>query len=222
MTFSIIGRCGRTGQLGIATTTSDIAIGSRVPWIRARVGAVVTQHRTDPRLGPRMLELMALGASAQESVDGTRSSTVHAQWRQLAAIGTTGPAYVWTGDRADRTGLAEIAACDHAVAGNVLATPAVGPAVSEAFTASPDNALSRRLLEALEAGLSAGGEGNPLRSAALLVYAENPFPFIDLRVDEHNRPLTELRRLHELYEPAAHEYRSRALNPDAASGSISA
>jgi uncharacterized Ntn-hydrolase superfamily protein len=219
MTFSIIGRCERTGQLGVAATTSDIAIGSRVPWIRSRVGAAITQHSTDPRLGARMLELMALGATAQESVDGARSSTAHAQWRQLAAIGATGPAHVWTGDRADPTGLAEIAAGDHAVAGNILATPAVGPAMSTAFTAFPDSALARRLLEALEAGLSAGGEVNPLRSAALLVYTENPFPFIDLRVDEHDWPLTELRRLYELFEPAAHEYQSRALNPDAASGS---
>ncbi|CAN5399094.1 DUF1028 domain-containing protein [soil metagenome] len=222
MTFSIIGRCERTGELGIATTTSDIAIGSRVPWIRSRVGAVVTQHRTDPRLGPRMLELMALGATAQESVHGTRYSTVHAQWRQLAAIGTTGPAYVWTGDRADRAGLAEVAGSDHAVAGNILATPAVGTAASQAFSASPNATLSRRLLDALDAGLGAGGEESPLRSAALLVHAENPFPLIDLRVDEHSSPLAELRRLHELYAPAAHEYRNRALNPDAASGSISA
>ncbi|AQT80660.1 hypothetical protein B1R94_17445 [Mycolicibacterium litorale] len=222
MTFSIIGRCERTGQLGVATTTSDIAIGSRVPWVRPRVGAVVTQHRTDPRLGARMLDLMALGATAQESVEGARSSTIHAPWRQLAAIGATGPAYVWTGERADRSGLAEIAAGDHAVAGNILATTTVGPAISAAFAASPDSALSRRLLAALEAGLGAGGEENPLRSAALLVYAENPFPFIDLRVDDHKQPLVELRRLHQLYEPAAHEYLSRALDPDAASGSISA
>jgi uncharacterized Ntn-hydrolase superfamily protein len=169
-----------------------------------------------------MLELMTLGATAREAVDGARCSTAHAHWRQLAAIGMTGPGHVWTGDMADPTGLTEIAASDHAVAGNILATTAVGVAASRAFANSPGDALSRRLLTALEAGLDAGGEVKPLRSAALLVFAQNPFPLFDLRVDDHDQPLTELRRLHELYEPAAHEYERRALDPDAASGSISA
>ena len=89
MTYSVVARCERTGQLGVATATSDVAVGARVPWLRTGVGAVVTQHRTDPRLGPRMLDLMARGATAAEAVDGVRHSSVHADWRQLAAIGTT-------------------------------------------------------------------------------------------------------------------------------------
>jgi uncharacterized Ntn-hydrolase superfamily protein len=218
MTYSIVARCGRTGQLGAASVTSDIAVGARVPWAAAGVGAVVTQHRTDPRLGPRMLGLLRLGATAGEAVTGAMASTGHAAWRQLAAIGTAGPGAVRTGDKVAPDGVAEVIAADHAVAGNILASPEVGRAASTAFAADPAADLSLRLIAALDAGLAAGGEPDPLRSAALIVVAGQPFPLIDLRVDEHAEPLAELRRLHALYHPAIGEYVRRALSPDAASG----
>lgn len=219
MTYSIVARCERTGQLGAATATSDIAVGARVPWVAAGIGAVVTQHRTDPRLGPRMLELLRLGATAAEAVAGAAASTEHAAWRQLAAIGATGPGAAWTGAKVAPGGVAEVRAADHAVAGNILATPRVGTAASAAFAADPAADLSQRLLAALAAGLAAGGEPDPLCSAALVVFAYQPFPLINLRVDEHAAPLAELGRLHDLYHPAVGEYVRRALAPDAASGS---
>ena len=222
MTFSIVARCTRTGQLGVAATTSDIVIGSRVPWARAGVGAVVTQHRTDPRLGPRMLALLELGADAAEAVRGAAASTAHARWRQLAAIGASGRPAAWSGDLVDPAGMCEVIGADHAVVGNVLANAEVGPAASAAFAAAPDTDLGGRLVAALEAGLTAGGEHGPLRSAALLVAADQPFPLLDLRVDDHPEPLAELRRLLDLYRPAASEYMRRALHPDSAGGAIGA
>jgi len=218
MTYSIVARCERTGQLGVATATSDVAVGARVPWLRSGVGAVVTQHRTDPRLGPRMLDLMTLGATATEAVDGVRHSSVHADWRQLAAIGTSGPGIGWTGAHVDPAGVTLVTAADHVVAGNILVGDVVGRAASAAFDSSAGRELGERLVLALEAGLAAGGEPDPLRSACLRVHGSASFPLVDLRVDEHPEPLSELRRLWELYGPAAGEYVSRALDPDAARG----
>jgi len=218
MTYSVLGRCERTGQLGVATSTSDVAVGARVPWLRSGVGAVVTQHRTDPRLGPRMLDLMARGASAGEALEGARHSTLHAEWRQLAAIGPTGAGVAWTGAHVDPAGVSLVSGPDHVVAGNILVGPQVGAAASRAFTDGAGLELGERLVRALEAGLAAGGEPDPLRSACLRVHGRESFPLVDLRVDEHPDPLVELRRLWELYAPAAGEYVSRALDPDAARG----
>lgn len=218
MTYSIVGRCAETGQLVVATATSDTAVGARVPAALAGVGAVVTQHRTDPRLAPRMLALMSSGSTADEAVRGAVASTDDAAWRQLAAIGPVGAPSAWTGDRVDGERSTSVLGEDHAVVGNILASPAVGAAASVAFRYSAGRPLGERALLALEAGLIAGGEDGPLRSAAILVVADQSFPLVDLRVDDHDLPLAELRRLWELYWPAAGEYVSRALDPGAASG----
>ena len=86
MTFSLIGRCPRSGQFGAVAATSSIAVGARVAHCAAGVGAVLTQHRTDPRLGPRGLDLLRSGCSAQETVDALVASTPHVQWRQIAVL----------------------------------------------------------------------------------------------------------------------------------------
>lgn len=218
MTYSIIARCEKTGRLGVASTTSDVAVGARVPWIRAGVGAVVTQHRTDPRLGPRMLDLLATGADAEGAVNGAIASTPHAQWRQLAAIAPADEPYVWTGANVDANAVSVAVGADHAVVGNILANQGVAEAASAAFTASADKPFEERLLIALEAGDQAGGEVDELRSAVLTTVADQPFAYVDLRVDDSSNTLAELRRLLGLYLPAAGEYVSRALNPDAATG----
>src|SRR5262245_14440686 len=91
MTFSLAARCPRTGMFGAAVTTSSIAVGSRCAFARPRVGAVLTQHRTDPRLGPLGLELLAIGkASAQATIDALVASTPHHGWRQLAVVDAGG------------------------------------------------------------------------------------------------------------------------------------
>src|SRR5882757_4649868 len=83
MTFSIAGRCARTGMFGIAITTSSMAVGSRCAFARAGIGAVLTQHRTDPRLGPLGLDLLAAGKTAAETIAALVASTPHHGWRQL-------------------------------------------------------------------------------------------------------------------------------------------
>jgi uncharacterized Ntn-hydrolase superfamily protein len=218
MTLSIVARCGRTGQLGAAGTTSDVGVGARVPWLRAGIGAVVTQHRTDPRLGPRMLAAMAAGADAATAVADAVRSTPHARWRQLAAVGVAGRPAAFSGDLVDRRYSAELIADLHVVVGNVLVDPRVGDAVSAAFGRAGSQPLAERLVLALEAGLAAGGEQWPLRSAYLTVVDTEEFPYVDLRVDEHALPLTELRRLWSTYRPWAREFVVRALDPDHAAG----
>src|SRR5476651_194380 len=90
MTFALAARCPRTGMLGAAVTTSSIAVGSRCVFARAGIGAVLTQHRTDPRLGPRGLDHLAAGKSAEESVAALVASTPHHGWRQLAIVDASG------------------------------------------------------------------------------------------------------------------------------------
>ncbi|PZO00374.1 MAG: DUF1028 domain-containing protein, partial [Hyphomicrobiales bacterium] len=83
MTFSLAGRCARTGMLGAVVTTSSIAVGSRCQHAAAGVGAALTQHMTDPRLGPLMLDLLRRGYSAQQAIDAAVAATPRSDWRQL-------------------------------------------------------------------------------------------------------------------------------------------
>ena len=217
MTFSLLGRCARTGRLGAAVTTSDIAVGARVPFAAAGVGAVLTQHRTDPRLGPRGLALLASGCDAQATVDALAASTEHRAWRQVAVLDATGRTAAFSGARHQPVfGEAHGPGC--VAIGNVLADAGVPAAMVAAFAAA-DGALPVRLLAALEAGDAAGGETHPLRSAALLVVDVAPFPLVDLRVDDDAVPLAALRRLWEAYAPWTDDFVARALDPDHATGS---
>src|SRR3954467_14539663 len=99
MTFSIAGRCARTGMLGAVVTTSSIAVGSRCAYAQAGVGAVLTQHRTDPRLGPRGLELLAQGLEAKEVVQRLTANQPGIGWRQLAVLDREGRTAAFHGER---------------------------------------------------------------------------------------------------------------------------
>src|SRR5215469_11698392 len=121
MTFSLVGRCARTGQLGAAVATSSIAVGARCSYCEAGVGAVLTQHRTDPRLGPRGLALLRSGCSAQQTVNALVASASHAQWRQLAVLDVQGNTAAYSGART-KPEMSEAAAQDACAIGNILAT----------------------------------------------------------------------------------------------------
>jgi uncharacterized Ntn-hydrolase superfamily protein len=217
MTFSIIGRCARTGQLGAAVSTSNIAVGTRVPFVRAKAGAVLTQHRTDPRLGPRGLDLLASGCSAQQALAALVASTSDIDWRQLAVIDAKGRTAAHSG-RHVKPHLREVHGRDCVAIGNILANDRVVPAMTAAFEAGIDEALAERLLRAIEAGLAAGGEHGPVRSAALYVAHEHSFPLVDLRVDAADEPIAALRALWQEYIPWVEEFVVRAVDPDRAKG----
>ena len=213
MTFSVVGMCRQTGMFGAAVTTSSIGVGSRCPFAQAGVGAVLTQHRTDPRLGPRGLALLAAGQSASQAMAALVQDNPTIGWRQLAIIDTQGETAYYHGDRISSI---HAAAQGNAVCaiGNILRSEDVPRAMVEAFGQEPDVHLAERLLRALEAGLKAGGELKQVKSAALLVVHEQPFPLVDLRVELDPQPLAELRFLWELYQAQLELYVRRAIDPD--------
>ena len=214
MTFSLLGMCRDTGMFGAAVTTSSLGVGSRCPFASAGVGAVLTQHRTDPRLGPRGLELLAGGASAQETMQTLVAETPTIGWRQLAAVDARGTTAWHHGERIKSVHAhAQGEGC--CAIGNILRNDGVPSAMVKAFEAGASEHLAERLLRALEAGLDAGGELRMLKSAALLVVHEQPFPLVDLRVELDADPLRQLRYLWELYRPQMIPYVTRAVDPDA-------
>jgi|SRR5581483_984665 len=213
MTFSLIARCPASGQFGAVTATSNIAVGARVVHCAAGVGAVLTQHRTDPRLGPRGLALLRSGCSAQQTVDALVASTPHAHWRQVAAVDPAGRSAAFSGART-RPEMSEAAAENVCAVGNILASALVPPAMVRQFQRQPTAPLAERLMCALEEGLAAGGEQTPVRSAHLLVVEHESFPLVDLRVDWHDHPIAELRALWNRYAAEMGLYMLRALDPD--------
>jgi uncharacterized Ntn-hydrolase superfamily protein len=216
MTFSIAGRCARTGMFGVAITTSSIAVASRCPWARAGVGAVATQNVTDPRLGSRGLDLMASGLSAPLALARLLEQAPHADYRQVALIDHHGETAVHTGAKTLGTH-ATAAAADCVAAGNLLSNRDVPQAMARSYAAHPDMHLAERLLLALEAGLVAGGEVGPVRSAGLLVVHEQPWPLVDLRVDwDEGNPISTLHRLWVRFQPQMNDYVTRALEPSSA------
>jgi uncharacterized Ntn-hydrolase superfamily protein len=215
MTFSIAGRCTRTGMLGAVVTTSSMAVGSRCVFAEAGVGAVLTQHRTDPRLGPAILERLGHGESPEAILNGLAAADPNLQWRQLAVIAADGRAAFFNGGRISSIAKGRVDRNCVAV-GNILRTTEVVDAMVETFETIEAEPLAERLLRAIEAGLAAGGELKQVKSAGLLVVHRERFPYVDLRVDLSPQPLVELRFLWELYRPEADAYVVRAVDPDRA------
>ena len=215
MTFSIAARCARTGMFGIGISTSNIAVGSRCAYAKAGVGAVLTQHRSDPRLGPRGIALLESGCNAEETVNAMVASTAHADWRQLAAIDSHSRTAAFSG-RHIVSIKNEVHGQDCVAIGNIVANAGVPVAMARGFEADPGNHIAVRLLRALEAGLDAGGEIGPVRSAALLVVHDQSFPLVDLRIDAADEPIAALRSLWNEYEPWMEPFVLRAIDPDSA------
>ncbi len=212
MTFSLVGMCRRTGMFGAAVTTSSMGVGSRCPYAKAGVGAVLTQHRTDPRLGPMGLDLLSQGHTAQETLDQLTQDDPTIGWRQLAVVDRHGDTAYYHG--ADIYSIHSAAQGDATCAiGNIIRNDQVPKAMVDAFTQEPENHLAERLLQGLEAGLAAGGERKQVKSAALLVVHEESFPLVDLRVELDPQPLTQLRFLWEMYRPQMDGYISRVVDP---------
>ena len=217
MTFSIAARCPRSLRFAVAVASSSPAVAARCAHARAGVGAVLTQNVTDPRLGSRALDLLALGAGAADAVRILRTTTPHAAHRQLAVLDTQGEVAGFSGARAlGRHAIAE--APDAIAAGNLLADEAVPAAMLAGFAACAEEDLAARVLAAMRAGLAAGGEVGPIRSAGLLLVDRVPWPVADLRIDWHDAPVAELDRLWAVWRQQLDDYVTRALDPDSAPG----
>jgi uncharacterized Ntn-hydrolase superfamily protein len=216
MTFSIAGRCPKSGGFGVAITTSSIAVGARCPHARAKVGAVATQNVTDPNLGPLLLDLMESGMSASAAIEAVVKDRPFIDYRQLTAVDAQGRPASWSGKNILGThGVSEQPDC--VAAGNLLKHASLPRTMTDAFAANAAEHLAERLLRALEAGHQSGGEEGPVHSAALIVYHEQAFPLVSLRVDwDDDNPIRQLRRLWTDYKPQMGAYLQRAIDPTAA------
>lgn len=212
MTFSIVGRCAETGMLGIAISSSSIAVGARCAWLRAAVGAVSTQNITLPALGPQILDLLESGSSPAAAMRQALDSNGYGQFRQVTVIDSQGATAHFTGSEA--LGLHHARAGEQCVAaGNLLSAPKVIDAMVDAFEQA-NGGLPDRLLAAMHAAMAAGGEAGPVHSAALSVVGDLVWPVVDLRVDwADDDPIGELDKLWRAYEPQMHDYVTRALDP---------
>jgi uncharacterized Ntn-hydrolase superfamily protein len=200
-------------MLGAVVTTSSMAVGSRCPWAEAGVGSVLTQHRTDPALGPKVLERLKRGSSPEAILQDLEAIDPNLKWRQLAVIAADGKAAFFNGARITSVSKGRVGR-DCVAVGNILRSTGVVDAMVETFEENENQTLAERLMRAIEAGDRAGGELKQVKSAGLLVVHRESFPFVDLRVDLDAQPLVQLRFLWELYQPSAETYVVRAVDPD--------
>ena len=214
MTYSIVARDPETGALGVAVQTCMFAVGAVVPWARAGVGAVATQSFTEKAYGPRCLAAMTDGSSAADALHAAREADPGSAMRQVGVVDASGSVANFTGELC----IAFAGNCTgdgYAVQANMMAATDVWPAMAAAYEGA-SGAFAHRLLAALVAGEEAGGDARGAMSAAIkVVDAErrddaSDGVIVDVRVDEHARPLDELARL--LVAADAFDHYFRALD----------
>ena len=206
-TFSIVARDANTGEMGVAVQSHWFSVGSIVSWGEAGVGVVATQSFVNPSFGPRGLEMLRTGKSAQEVVDILISEDDGRDYRQLAIIDSKGRSACYTGQLCIKDA-GNVTKENYSVQANMMLNDKVWSAMSDAFEKS-EGRLAERLIAALEAGQSAGGDIRGMQSACLLVVrAESTGNIwedrlVDLRVEDSEEPIRELARLlkvHRAYE----------------------
>jgi uncharacterized Ntn-hydrolase superfamily protein len=199
-TYSIAACDLEAGQWGVAVQSKFLAVGSVVPWAEPQVGAIATQSYANPRYGPAGLKLLREGCSAEETIEGLTSADKDRALRQVGVVDGEGRAATFTGDECHdwaggRTG------AGYAAQGNILVSAATVDALAVTFEQNEHLELAERLVECLAAAQAAGGDRRGQQSASLLVvekdagYAKLSDAVVDLRVDDHERPIAELRRL---------------------------
>ena len=196
MTFSIIARDPGTGQLGVAVSTAAPCAGVWAPRLKAGIGVIATQADANVRLGTDGLRLLELGLSPETALTALLQQDAEAPHRQVAGIDVEGRVFAYSGDECvdwygHRSGE------NYSVQGNMLVGEETIDAMARAFEGS-SGILGHRLIHVLEAGQAAGGDKRGRKSSALLVapllLAERP-PKLDIRVDVHENPVAELRRI---------------------------
>lgn len=211
-TFTAVGRCPRTGRLGIAVATGEMGVGGRVPFIQPNIGAVATQAYTDPRLGPLAIRLLDLGYPAERVLTELKSSDPYSGHRQIAIVDRWGHTAVLTGEN-NSAWAGHVAGDGWIAMGNAIVGENVVQAMGQAMQATEADDIETRLMRAIEAGAAAGGQPDGQRSAGLLVYENAGFAIVNLRVDENPEPTAELRRLFDKLYPLIPYYRERPDNP---------
>jgi uncharacterized Ntn-hydrolase superfamily protein len=204
-TYSICACDLEARQWGVAVQSKFLAVGSIVPWAEPLVGAIATQSYANPRYGPDGLALLRQGASADEVVERLTAADDLRGERQLGVVDAQGHSAAYTGDDCNQWAGSRTGPC-YAAQGNILVSAATVDALADTFEATSAEPLTERLLDCLDAAQAAGGDSRGQQSAALLVvgpeqgYAGLSDVFVDLRVDDHERPLEELRRLFGIHQ----------------------
>ena len=194
MTWSIIARDKNTGQFGIAVATRFFAVGALAPHLKSRVGAIATQALVNVFYGTEGLRLLERGAGAREVVAAVISADAGRDHRQVPVIDARGGIAVHTGKSCvDWCG--HLSGDGFSVAGNMLAGADVIKDTAAAYAKNAALSFPRRLIAAMRAGEAAGGDKRGKQSAALIICAEEEWPDLSLRVDDHADPLAELERL---------------------------
>ena len=203
-TYSIAACDLEAGRWGVATQSKFLGVGSIVPWAEAQVGAVATQSYANPRYGADGLALLREGLTAEEVVERLTSADDGREHRQLGIVDREGRSATFTGAECQSWAGGRTGPC-YAAQGNILVSGETVDAIAETFEATAGKPLEERLLDCLDAAQAAGGDSRGQQSAALLVvekdggYAGLWDVLFDLRVDDHERPLEELRRIYALH-----------------------
>jgi uncharacterized Ntn-hydrolase superfamily protein len=203
-TYSVVACDLEAGQWGVAVQSRFLGVGSIVPWAEPEVGAIATQAFANPRYGPQGLDLLRQGLSAQETADRLTHADEGRAERQLGIVDGEGRSATFTGEDCNEWAGGRAGPC-YAAQGNILVSEATVDALAETFEGNAGRPLSMRLLDCLDAAQAAGGDSRGQQSAALLVvqrdagYAALSDSLVDLRIDDHEQPLEELRRLYDLH-----------------------
>lgn len=212
MTFSIAGRDAASGMVGVAVSSSSICVAARCAFVRAGVGAVLSQNVTDPNLGPAVLAALAEGLDAEAALKKVTAGDPTIEYRQILVQPLTGQAGAHSGENS--LGIhSEAVGADCIAAGNMLADAGVPSAMVNAYQNAKGH-IAHRLIRAMEAGLAKGGEAGPVHSIGLLVASGESWPVVNLRVDwTEGNPVAELDALWRRYEPQMADYVLRAHRP---------
>jgi uncharacterized Ntn-hydrolase superfamily protein len=199
MTWSIVAFDPPTGAFAVAVATKAFAVGASCPFVRAGVGAVSTQSMTNRYLGPAVLDAMARGLPPDAAIESALAGDDGRGIRQLHAVDRHGRTAAWTGAHCV-SWCGSIASDTISVAGNMLTgEPTIADTLAT-YRSHSDLPLPDRLMIAMEAGETAGGDRRGRQSAAMLMVTTEDFADLNLRVDDHANPLAELRRLLDLWK----------------------
>jgi uncharacterized Ntn-hydrolase superfamily protein len=204
-TYSIVAADPASGEIGVGVQSKYFAVGAVVPWARAGVGAVATQAAVVAGYGPRILELLEAGVSPAAAIEQALADDDGRATRQLGVVDARGVSASWTGSECNEWA-GDVQGEGYAAQGNILAGEAVVTEMARAYEQA-EGSLAERLIAAIEAAEAAGGDRRGQQSAALVVERVGAGEssrrgidrIVDLRVDDHERPVAELRRLLELH-----------------------
>jgi uncharacterized Ntn-hydrolase superfamily protein len=217
MTYTILGRCAKTGRVGIGIATFSITVGRYAHCARSNAGVTISQAFANENNNAIALRLLDQGFSAQAVLEHLKANDAYYIYRPIGVIDRTGAAAAYTGPGV-RGWAGEVAGDNYIATGNGLVGQHVVDAIARGFLAEPGADLEHRLLMGIEYGRDAGGQGTagdhkPERSSALLVYSRHIHPDIDLRVDLHATAVEELRRVYVEYKQYEAYYRYRGEHP---------